>query len=60
MLDKFKEYLITKAVVKEKYIPFYIRWIADCYAFYGQSDSQILPIREKQRYLKHLAAKRDE
>jgi integron integrase len=60
MLDRFREYLATKALVKEKYIPFYLQWIAGCYAFCGLPESQTFPLKEKQRYLHHLAAKRDE
>jgi hypothetical protein len=55
MLSGFKDYLLQKAVVKEKYVPFYIRWISDCYSFINQSDSQVLNLEQKQHFLKHLS-----
>jgi len=32
MLLSFKDYFIQKALVKDKYVPFYLKWISDCFA----------------------------
>jgi len=55
MLERFREYLLGKALVKEKYIPFYLKWVADCYRFNDVPDSQPLQYEQKQLFLKHLA-----
>ncbi|MHB8772311.1 MAG: tyrosine-type recombinase/integrase [Syntrophales bacterium] len=54
MLERFREYLLGKALVKEKYIPFYLKWVADCYRFNEIPDSQPLQHEQKQLFLKHL------
>ena len=51
----FKSYLLKKAVIKEKYVPFYFKWISECYSFLNQSDYRILTSEEKQKFLKHLS-----
>ena len=51
----FKSYLLKKAVIKEKYVPFYLKWISECYTFLNQPDSHILSPEEKRKFLKHLS-----
>ncbi len=55
MLLSFKEYLVQKALVREKYLPFYLRWVSECYSFLNESDSQVLNLEQKQNFLKHLS-----
>lgn len=55
MLLVFKDYLIQKAVVKEKYVPYYLKWVSDCYSFLDNSDSQVLSLEQKQQFLKYLS-----
>ncbi len=55
MLLSFKDYLIQKALIKDKYIPFYLKWASDCYAFLNIPDSQIVNSEQKNLFLKHLS-----
>ena len=55
MFSAFKDYLLQKSLVKEGYVPFYLKWVSDCYAFLDESDSQVLSLEQKQRFLKHLS-----
>lgn len=55
MLSAFKDYLIQGALVKEKYIPFYLKWVSVCYAFLDEPDSHALSLEQKKHFLKHLS-----
>lgn len=55
MLTNFKDYLIQKSLVKEKYILFYLKWVSDCYSFLNESDSRILSQERKQAFLEYLS-----
>ncbi len=55
MLSSFKDHLTQKALVKEKYVPFYMKWVSDCYSFLNVSDSMILNLEQKMQFLKYLA-----
>ncbi|HDO25723.1 MAG TPA: integron integrase [Nitrospirae bacterium] len=55
MLADFKAYITNKSVVKEKYIPYYLKWVSDCYTFSDTSDVTILKKEQKQQFLKHIA-----
>lgn len=55
MLSAFKNNLIKKALVQDRYIPYYLKWVSDCYSFLDKSDSNTLSAEEKSRFIKHLA-----
>lgn len=55
MISDFKAYLRQKAVIKDKYIPYYLKWISDCYAFHDESDSAVLDRTKKEQFLTHIA-----
>lgn len=55
MLSAFKDYLIGKAVVREKYVSYYLKWVADCYSFLDKSNAEILSREDKEQFLKRLA-----
>lgn len=55
MFPEFKHYLANKALVSEKYVPFYLKWVADCYAFLSLPVATYLKSEQRQQYLKHIA-----
>jgi integron integrase len=55
MLNKFKEYLIQKGKVRTRQIPYYLKWVGDCYAFLNVSDSTLLDSDQKKEFLSHMA-----
>ncbi len=60
MLLPFKNHIINKSLVKEKHVPYYLKWISDCYSFLNEPDSVILNLEQKRHFLKHLARNHEE
>lgn len=59
MLSSFKDYLTQKALVKEKDVPFYLKWVSDCYSFLDTPDSVVLNPEQTNRFQKYLAKTQD-
>ena len=55
MLNSFKEYISKKGSVKSQYIPFYLKWVADCYSFLAVPDSTRIDSDRKKQFLFHMA-----
>jgi len=55
MLAAFKADLTKRTMIKDTYVPFYLKWVTDCYAFLGQPTSELLSLDAKQHFLSHLA-----
>lgn len=55
MLSGFKSYLANKAVVADKYLPYYIKWVADCYAHFTLPETAALKSEQRQKFLEHIA-----
>jgi len=60
MLSSFKDYLIQKVLVKEQYVPFYLKWVSDCYSFLNEPDSVVLNFEQTSRFQKYSAKIHDE
>jgi hypothetical protein len=55
MLKEFKEYLLQKGKIKANQIPYYLKWIGDCYGFLNVSDSTLLNSGQKKQFLTSMA-----
>ncbi len=55
MLSAFQSNLTKRALIKDKYVPFYVKWVSECYAFLDRPTSDILSQDVKQQFLRHLA-----
>lgn len=55
MLNEFKEYLLQKGKLKANQIPYYLKWIENCYGFLNVSDSTLLNSDQKKQFLVHMA-----
>ncbi len=55
MLEEFKDYLLQKGKVKANQIPYYLKWIGSCYAFFNVSDSTLLNSDQKKQFLSNMA-----
>ena len=55
MLTEFKTNLTQNVLMKKKAIPFYLKWVADGYAFLDRPNSELLGPQSKQQFLEHLA-----
>lgn len=60
MLGGFEKYLISKAFIKEKYVPFHLNWVSYCYSFLKQPDTRLLTIDQVQSYLNHISKTRED
>lgn len=58
MLSGFKSYLANKAVVSEKYLPFYLKWVTDCYSRLSLPLTTALKSEQRRQYLDHIAKAR--
>ncbi len=55
MLQDFQAYLSAEKHVKDKYVPYYLKWVSDCYNYFNESIENRLPIDKKQVFLKYLS-----
>ncbi len=55
MLKTFRDYLLSEGAVKPGYVPYYVKWVGDCYAFLDLSDSSPLNSSQRNRFLSHMA-----
>ena len=60
MLEGFEEYLIRKAFIQEKYVPYYLKWVSYCYTFVNQPDNCLLTSDQVQSYLNHISKTRED
>jgi len=54
MLDRFEEFLLQKNTVKSQYIPFYLKWVSECYSFLNISNENHISSLQKQQFLSHM------
>ncbi|MGQ9500422.1 MAG: integron integrase, partial [Dissulfurimicrobium sp.] len=57
MFDQFQKYLLNNGRQNDKHIPYYLKWILDCYSFHNEQIENRLNSEQKQQFLSHLAKK---
>ncbi|MEW6162820.1 MAG: integron integrase [Nitrospirota bacterium] len=55
MFDRFQDYLLNTAHIGEKYIPYYLKWVSDCYAFLNEPVEKTIPYDRKLQFLKYIS-----
>jgi integron integrase len=55
MLKIFEQFLINKERIQEKYIPYYIKWVSDCYRYHNLPESEPLSNDQRLQFLNRLA-----
>ena len=60
MLGAFREYLAQKAVARERYVPYFVRWAAECYAFLELSLENRLSSDQRQEFLRYLSKRHED
>ena len=48
MLRAYEAFLIKKGTIKSQYVPFYLKWVSNCYAFLNESFSNRLGNEQKK------------
>ena len=60
MLNVFKEFLSTKERLPDKNIPYYVKWVLDCYRYFDVPGSQPLTNEQNAKFLNRLAKKHED
>ncbi len=60
MIVEFKQYLLKKGTVKSQYVPYYARWVSDCYSFLDLSNNILITNAQKKQFLNHMAASHED
>ena len=55
MFGAFRQFLLRKASIKSQYIPFYLTWVSDCYAYLDTPSDSRLSSEQKKQFLSHMA-----
>jgi len=55
MLATFRQFLSIKERVPERNIPYYLKWVSDCYRFFNLSETNPLGNHQRAQFLTHLA-----
>jgi hypothetical protein len=55
MLNNFRDYLLSERAAKANYVPYYVKWVGDCYSFLNISDASRLSSDQKNQFLSHMA-----
>ncbi len=56
-MDNFKEFLQQKNTIKSQYIPFYVKWVSECYSFLNISNENHISNTQKQQFLSHMESR---
>jgi hypothetical protein len=57
MLQVFNQFLSAKERIPEKNIPYYVKWVSDCYRYFDKPETQLLTNDQNAKFLNHLAKK---
>ncbi len=60
MFARFEQFLVSNGSIVQKQIPYYVKWVTDCYAVCKCSADKILASDQKKQYLDHLENTREE
>jgi integron integrase len=55
MLNYFRQYLLSERAVKTNYVPYYVKWVGDCYSFLDIADTTPLSADQETQFLSHMA-----
>ena len=60
MLQAFNQFLNIKERIPEKNIPYYVKWVSDCYRYFDKPETQLLTNDQNAKFLNHLAKKHED
>lgn len=60
MIESFRACLLSKRAVNLKYIPYYLKWVTQCYNFFDKPHSGTLVRGQKKEFLKFRSDKYEE
>jgi hypothetical protein len=51
----YEAFLVKKGTIKPQYVPFYLKWVSDCYSFLNEPLSNRLGAEQKRPFLSEMA-----
>ena len=60
MLKAYEAFLIKKGTIKIQYVPFYLKWVSDCYGFLNEPLSNRLSSEQKKQFLSDMAKRHED
>ncbi|MEW6586274.1 MAG: hypothetical protein AB1442_11775 [Nitrospirota bacterium] len=60
MLNNFESYLLRKGTIKSNYVPYYLKWVADCYSFLNIPISDRINGDQRMKFLDDLAKRHED
>lgn len=54
MFTRFEQFLVSNGSIVPKQIPYYVKWVTDCYTVCKCPADKILAADHKKQYLGHL------
>jgi hypothetical protein len=60
MLRPYEAFLKKKENVRSQYIPFYLKWVSDCYTFLNEPLSNRLTSEQSKQFLSHMAKRHED
>jgi integron integrase len=55
MVKNFESYLSNKKQIKDKYVPYYLKWVSHCYNYLNESIENKLTSDQIREFLRHLS-----
>jgi integron integrase len=60
MLDQFHQFLAKNGHIREKYLPYYVRWVSECYTFLNETIEHKISSEQKHQFLNHLSTSHED
>ncbi|MRR54267.1 MAG: hypothetical protein EG822_07125 [Deltaproteobacteria bacterium] len=60
MFARFEQFLVTNGAIQQKQIPYYVKWVTNCYATCKVPADKILPADQKKQFLHLLENSRED
>jgi integron integrase len=60
MLRNYEAFLTKKGTVKNQYVPYYLKWVSDCYGFLNEPLSTRLSMEQKKQFLSDMAKRHED
>lgn len=59
-MKTYRNYLLSRHIVKEKQIPYYVNWVTQCFAFHKKSPGMDITDKEIGVYLKKIEKQKED
>jgi hypothetical protein len=60
MFARFEQFLVGSGSIAQNQIPYYVKWVTNCYAACKCPTDKILPADQKKQFLEQLQSTREE